>query len=74
MARVTRHADSWHVRGQLKTGTRVYDVHDERHEGRIDAVLNLNTYRVTFDNGLRADIPKRRIRRVDPPVRSTYTP
>ena len=58
--RATRHAESWHVRGQFKTGARIYDAHDERHIGRVDALLWGGVYRVTFDNGLRGDIPKAR--------------
>lgn len=55
--------ESWHMRGRLKTGTRVYDVHDERHIGRLDAIFASGDHRVTFDNGLCADIPARRIRK-----------
>lgn len=54
---------SFHMIGRLPTGTRVYDVHDERHVGRLDAIMWNNDHRVTFDNGLRADIPKARVRR-----------
>lgn len=54
------------VRRILPSGTRIYDAHDPRHIGRIDARLWNGDYRVTFDNGLRADIPPQRIRRAAP--------
>ena len=57
-----RLSESFHMRGQFPTGTRVYDVADPRHIGRVDAVLN-GCYRVTFDNGLRGDIRKNRAMR-----------
>jgi len=68
MSRAYRHADSWHVRGQFPTGTRVYDVQDERHQGRVDAFLD-GKYRVTFDNGFRGDIPRARARKAEPEER-----
>ena len=55
---------SWHMIKAVPTGSRVYDVHDERHVGRVDAMLEGgHIYRVTFDNGTRADIPKHRVRK-----------
>lgn len=63
--RATCHAESWHVRGDFRIGTRVYDSHDERHVGRVDALIWGNTYRVTFDNGWRGDIPKHRARKAE---------
>lgn len=61
--RARTHAESWHTRRQLPTGTRAYDEHDERHVGRVDAVLWNRDHRITFDNGTRADVPQRRVRR-----------
>lgn len=60
-----RNADSWHMRGRLPTGTRIYDIHDERHVGRVDAVMLDGSYRVTFDNGWRGDIPQHRARKAE---------
>ena len=57
------HADSFHMRGRFPTGTRIYDVADERHIGRVDAILWNGCYRVTFDNGFRGDIKRAKARR-----------
>ena len=63
MHRVYRSADCHHLRHRLPTGTRAFDVHDERHVGRVRAVMWNGDHRVEFDNGTVTDIPERRVRR-----------
>lgn len=63
MAAARSNAESWHMRGRLPVGARVYDEQDRRHVGRLDAVFASGVHRVTFDNGTRADVPEGRVRR-----------
>ena len=50
------------IRHPLASGTRVFDVHDERHIARIDARMWDGTYRVTFDTGMRGEIAAQDVR------------
>lgn len=59
------------VSARLRTGTLIFDSHDERFVGRLDCILPNGDHRATFENGLRADIPERRVRVASLPHRVT---
>lgn len=60
--RDTRTRTSWHVADQPPLGARVYDVHDPRHVGRLEAVLWSGTYVIRFGRKTLAHVPKARVR------------